>query len=136
MSKNPNFWHLITLNSRIKIFFFKIPAVSLSLFHWPLISCKLSEKSNEHFPSNLVTDRPRTEQQTNKSNYYEPHRVNPWSKIIIFKVLQKSSWISYNAKLYEIVKIIKKFQCWKYCPIWSTLTWKGQRNIFSLLAKT
>ena len=46
MSKNPNFWQLIHLNPRIKIFF-PISAVSLFLLCWHLTSWKVSEKTDE-----------------------------------------------------------------------------------------
>ena len=44
-----------TFNPRIKIFF-KILAVSLSLFYGPPTSCKVSEKNNKHSPRYLKTD--------------------------------------------------------------------------------
>ena len=52
----------IPLNFQIKIFF-KISALSLFLLHWPLTSCKVSERTNERSQRYLKTDR-RTDGRT------------------------------------------------------------------------
>ena len=74
MSKNPNFWWLIPLNTWIKIFF-KILAVSLSLLYWPLTSGTVSDKTNERFQRYLNMDGPTDQgmdRQTNKGITMDP----------------------------------------------------------------
>ena len=66
MCKNPNFWHLLPLNPRIKIFFQNFGRVTF-LINWPLTSCKSSEKSNEQSLRYLKTGGQtdgRTDQRT------------------------------------------------------------------------
>ena len=55
-----NFWHLIPLNPKIRIFF-KISAMSLSLLYRSLTSCKISEKNNER---STISKDGWTDQQT------------------------------------------------------------------------
>ena len=75
VSKNLYFWQLIP----------GFPDTYFPLTYQSTTSCKISEKTNEQSPRYLKTDIRLADrlmdEQTDKSDYYGPHQVNPGSKI-------------------------------------------------------
>ena len=78
MSKNLNFWHLIPLNPRIKIFFQNSGRVTFFTLLTP--NFMQSFRKIEWAVSEIFKDG-LTDGLTDKGDYHGPHRVNPGSKI-------------------------------------------------------
>ena len=77
MSKIPNFWHLIPLNPRIKIFFQNSGHVTFFTLLTP--NFMQSFRKIEWAVSEIFKDW-LTDGLTDKGDYYGPHWVNPGSK--------------------------------------------------------
>ena len=81
MSENSNFWHLIPLNPRIKIFFHNISSVTFFTLLTPNFMQSF-RKTNEQSPRSLKTD-----QRTDRRTMDGPGRLlrtpsgKPWDEI-------------------------------------------------------